>query len=143
MEHVKRAFAVAEPGDATGIDGVAPGQDTDGRDELFEVRAHAQLAEQGPGILGGVRAGGPLVVAQRRDAGGRERLGEERPLPLVPGSSGEHQSRSVGPLPATSTTAGNGPSPSGSMRVPRMVMPSSRQLTSTELVMPGTIGCGR
>lgn len=45
-----------------------------------------------------------------------------RPLPLLPGRSGEHQSPSVGPLPATRTTAGNGPSPSGRVRVPRMVI---------------------
>ena len=144
MEHVKRAFAVAESGDATGIDGVAPGQDADGRYELFEVRAHAQLAERRPGILGGVRAGGPLVVAnRRRTAGVRKRLGEK---PAAAVGAGEQRGAPItvgGPLPATSTTAGNGPSPSGTMRVPRMVMPSSRQVTSTELVMPGTIGCGR
>jgi hypothetical protein len=61
-------------------------------------------------------------------------------LPLVPGSRVEHQSRSVGPLPATKTTAGNGPLPAGSVSVPRIVMPSSDQLTSTECVMQLTIG---
>src|SRR6516162_1889977 len=63
-------------------------------------------------------------------------LARSRPLPLVPGRSGEHQSRSVGPLPATRTTAGNGPSPPGRVMVPYMVMPSSCQVTSAEFVMP-------
>src|SRR5690348_16649971 len=51
-------------------------------------------------------------------------------LPLGPGSSGEFQSRSVGPLPATMTTAGNGPAPDGLTTVPSMVVASSGQLIS-------------
>lgn len=101
MEHVKRAFAVAESGDATGIDGVAPGQDADGRYELFEVRAHAQLAERRPGILGGVRAGGPLVVANRRHAGVRKRLGEE---PAAAVGAGEQRGA---PITVGGPTTGN------------------------------------
>ena len=36
------------------------------------------------------------------------------PLPFVPGSSGDVQSRSVGPLPAKNTMHGAAPSPAGS-----------------------------
>jgi hypothetical protein len=42
----------------------------------------------------------------------------KRALPLEPGRRGEFQSRSVGPLPATITTAGKGPGPSGLTNVP-------------------------
>jgi hypothetical protein len=62
-------------------------------------------------------------------ASGRARRRRPRP-----GKSGEHQSRSVGPLPATRTTAGNAPSPSGRSTVPAIVIPSSCHDTSTELV---------
>src|SRR5207302_4490649 len=54
-----------------------------------------------------------------------------RALPLDPGSSGEFQSRSVGPLPATITTAGNGPGPAGLTSVPYMVVASSGHVIST------------
>ncbi len=77
MEHVERTLAVAEPGDSRAVDRGVSDQDTDSRDELLKVRAHAELAEQNSGVLGRVRARGPLVVAERREAGLRKRLGKE------------------------------------------------------------------
>jgi hypothetical protein len=53
------------------------GKDSDGRDEFLEVRAHAQLAKECASTFDDVGAGSSLVVAQRRDAGVRKRLGEE------------------------------------------------------------------
>src|SRR5690348_14189936 len=58
-----------------------------------------------------------------------------RALPLVPGRSGVFQSRSVGPLPATKTIAGNGPAPDGRTTVPRMVIESICHSTSVLLLI--------
>ena len=69
MKYVQGAFAVAEPGDAGGIDGALTRKDTDSRDEFIEMRTHAQLAEQGARVLSRVLTGDSLVIAQRRDAG--------------------------------------------------------------------------
>ena len=49
----------------------------------------------------------------------------------IPASSGEFQSRSVGPLPATITTAGNGPGPDGLTNVPYTVVASNGHVIST------------
>ena len=64
-----------------------------------------------------------------------------RALPLAPGRSGVFQSRSVGPLPATRTAAGNGPLPNGRSKVPRTVIESVCQSTSELslfIVIPST-----
>lgn len=58
-----------------------------------------------------------------------------RPLQLVPGIRGEHQSRSVGPLPATKTTPGCGPVPAGLVRVPYTGIPSTSQAISSDVTV--------
>src|SRR4051812_15475786 len=61
-------------------------------------------------------------------------------LPRDPGSSGEFQSRSVGPLPATITTPANGPPPGGLTSVALIGIASSCQLTSEGVAGPCSPG---
>ena len=58
-----------------------------------------------------------------------------RPLQLVPESRGEHQSRSVGPLPATKTIPGCGPAPAGLVRVPFTGISSTSQAISSDVTV--------
>ncbi|MGW5363390.1 hypothetical protein [Actinopolymorpha pittospori] len=77
VEHVEGTFAVAESDDAGCVDELLRREHANSGDQLIQMGLHARLPDQPRKVLHGVRTRHSLVVAERREPGKGERIGEE------------------------------------------------------------------